>query len=430
MSEFAAANTASMVLFVGNPTNVVICEGFSINNAAFTAYTILPFLACSVTCFFALASQFHKKKYIPRKLDISGDLDVRSVLLDPTGACVGSVLLGSCLVVIIIVSFFHVDVWKISLPFAVAKFIFDIGWDYYRNVKGIETGLKGDSNADLTEVEDNIVQQQLQQHGIHASTIREDSISGSGIPLSQSPRTGTFDVVDEHTSDLKTPSINRTKSGTRADTDATLVATSEKISEKLASSADDMKVKPITVDSPIHWFHDHFPTIYTAFPRLPFALIPFAFSQFILIEGLAHQGWIEIFARWLVIATDRLMYPTIWVVGVLGVVLCNLSGTNIGATILLTKVIRAASLSTPAGADVNLDAFNRAAGISLAVASNIGAVSFTFSASLAGLLWKAILNQKGIKIKQLEFAMWNLAPLAVMTGVGMAVVCAEMAVLF
>jgi hypothetical protein len=52
---------------------------------------------------------------------------------------------------------------------------------------------------------------------------------------------------------------------------------------------------------------------------------------------------------------------------VVGVILCNISGTNIGATILLTKVVRAAALPYDA---------NRAAAIALAVASNIGAVSF------------------------------------------------------
>jgi hypothetical protein len=79
----------------------------------------------------------------------------------------------------------------------------------------------------------------------------------------------------------------------------------------------------------------HFPTFFTALPRLPFALLPFAFSQFILIEALAHQGWIDVFASWLRHATHRnpaSPYPTIWIIGVLGIILCNLSGTNIGAT--------------------------------------------------------------------------------------------------
>lgn len=131
-----------MVLFVGNPTNVVICEGFSVNNAAFTAYTILPFLGCSLACFVALGFQFRGSKYIPRRLVQHDDLDVRSALLDPISAWVGSILLGTCLVVIIVVSFFHVDVWKISLPFAVAKFIYDIAWDHYRRVMGIRILLK------------------------------------------------------------------------------------------------------------------------------------------------------------------------------------------------------------------------------------------------------------------------------------------------
>lgn len=102
--------------------------------------------------------------------------------------------------------------------------------------------------------------------------------------------------------------------------------------------------------------------------------------------------------------------------------MCNLAGTNIGATILLTKIVRAAPGLPNHSA--------RAAAIALAVASNIGAVSFTFSASLAGLLWKTILEQKGIKVGQGTFAFWNMLPLAVMTAVGLAIVSAEMAVLY
>jgi Na+/H+ antiporter NhaD/arsenite permease-like protein len=40
---------------------------------------------------------------------------------------------------------------------------------------------------------------------------------------------------------------------------------------------------------------------------------------------------------------------------------------------------------------------------SLAFAANIGAVSFTFPASLAGLLWRGLLLQKGVHIRPAEF---------------------------
>lgn len=195
--------------------------------------------------------------------------------------------------------------------------------------------------------------------------------------------------------------------------------TPDHIKDQSLSPSDEMHGKK--PQSRYSRLHKHFPTFFTALPRLPFALVPFAFSQFILIEALSHQGWIEVFATWLVRASHREIHPTIWLVGVIGVIMCNIAGTNIGATILLTKVVRAADMPPHS---------LRAAAIALAVASNIGAVSFTFSASLAGLLWKNILGQKGINIRQFTFAKWNLLPLLAMTAVGLSIVSAEMAVLY
>ena len=372
IAEFAAANTASMVLFVGNPTNVVICEGFRINNVAYSAYTVFPFMACIVCCFLALAFQFRDKKHVPKKLEITGTLSPRSVLLDPVSAWVGSILLGSCLAVILVVSFFGVDVWMISLPFAFAKFIFDIAWDYWRYEHGMIPSAVVDEPKDPDEV---------------IKRVLERTITHNTLPSSYP----TFSsVAPPPSSTIMSKSLLRRQES------------------KLGRINDSLERR--------------FPTFFTALPRLPFALVPFAFSQFILIEALAHQGWIDIFALWLVRATGRSIYPTVWIVGVLGVLMCNVAGTNIGATILLTKVVRSAP-DFPHSSSL-------AAAIALAVASNVGAVSFTFSASLAGLLWRGILEQKGITIKQRQFAFWNLLPILVMTVVGLAVVSIEMAVLF
>jgi Na+/H+ antiporter NhaD/arsenite permease-like protein len=48
----------------------------------------------------------------------------------------------------------------------------------------------------------------------------------------------------------------------------------------------------------------------------------------------------------------------------------------------------------------------------LAIGSNFGAFTFTFSASLAGLLWRDILSQKGIIVRQWVFCKFN-SPLVV-----------------
>ena len=378
MSEFAAANTASMVLFVGNPTNVVICEGFRINNAAFTAYTFLPFLACSVACLLGLAIQFRDPEYVPRELKVTGRLNPREVLRDPRSALIGSLLLASCLAVVIVLSFFHVDVWMVVLPFALAKFFIDITLDHHRHLIAKE-------KPDV-----------IQPVKIDLKRIIKRSMTLPDlIP----------DVELKSAAD-QIPSVCTSESSK---------TTSEKQKRLFHETRQKYKV-----DERFHSLATHFPTVFTAIPRLPFGLVVFAFSQFILIEGLVNQGWIDIFAGWLVRVSHRQMIPTIWIVGVMGVLLCNIAGTNIGATILLTKVINAANMPNH---------ITRAAAISLAVASNIGAVSFTFSASLAGLLWVSILQQMNVhKITQVKFAIWNALPLLFMTGVGLAVVTVEMVV--
>ena len=388
MSEFAVANTASMVLFLGNPTNVVICEGFDVNNVAFTAYTILPFLACALASYVVLALQFWRKKYLPKDMPLTGDLDPRKVFHDPKGAAVGGILLGSCLVVIVIVSFFKVDVWKITLPFAVAKFLFDLAWDHYRYKTGSLPDYRKDQGQEIERA--------LSVGSLDKGSVDSDETAVNSV------------MPGPHTAEPK--SI------------LGILENSDKPPKKEDKPLKEEDTPPTWYQIRYKAFELHFPTLAIALPRLPFLLIPFAFSQFILIEALTHQGWIEVFSHWFMVATGGKIHPTIWIVGIFGVILCNIAGTNIGATILLTKIVRnAPGLSSES---------TRAAAIALAVASNIGAVSFTFSASLAGLLWQSILKQKKQPISQWTFARLNLAPLVAMTVVGLGVVSAEMAVLY
>ncbi|KAF8994412.1 hypothetical protein BDQ17DRAFT_1392429 [Cyathus striatus] len=421
MAEFAAANTASMVLFLGNPTNVVICEGFSINNAAFTAYTIFPFLACSLSCYIALMVQFRDKKHVPRTLDNVQELDPRKPLKDIMGACVGGIMLITCLIVVLVLSFFRVDVWKIVLPFAVAKFVFDICWDHYRFKNNMMPAVIEGQDAAVDELS-----RMASMSGDIERTVTFNSIVHNSIPVDSAKPANVLNKQSITTSESDSPNSSRSTTVVMHDTpvkissNATVVA--QDVPAQESSSQGFLGSIKASYDVKYTSLATHFPTFFTAFPRLPFGLIPFAFSQFILIEALTHQGWIDVFGRWLVHATHGNMYSTIWIVGILGVILCNIAGTNIGATIFLTKIIHAADLPGPT---------TRAAAISLAVASNIGAVSFTFSASLAGLLWDNILRQKNItKINQWTFAKWNILPITVMTSVGLAVVCAEMTVLY
>jgi Na+/H+ antiporter NhaD/arsenite permease-like protein len=361
MAEFAACNIGSMVLFVGNPTNVVLCEGFNLGYLAFSAWTIIPFIGCAVAAYITLLIMFRSK--VP-KVIVAPELKPKEVLIDPFGAKVGTALLLTCLVVIIGVSFVGVDVWEIALPFAIAKAIFDISWDYYRYRKDRlpSPTVKKQPSHEMTEAQ-------------HTKLSTDPSEATKDSPTATDPPTPSFLTI--HLAKLRALYTSQSRKS---------------------------------------------PTFLTTLSRLPFPLLSFTFSQFMLVEALVYHGWTNTFASWLAYLTTSVP-ATIFSVGLMSIILCGIAGTNILATILLTKII--SQYAVPLSPQLT-----RAASIALAVGTNIGAISVVFSASLAGLLWRSILMQKGIHMRRRTFAGWNLPVLGVVTMVGFLVVWAEVVVYF
>jgi Na+/H+ antiporter NhaD/arsenite permease-like protein len=62
---------------------------------------------------------------------------------------------------------------------------------------------------------------------------------------------------------------------------------------------------------------------------------------------------------------------------------------------------------------------------SMAIGVNYGAFSAAFSAALAGLLWRDILERKYIHVRASEFARNNLPIIAITMAVGCAVLAGE-----
>lgn len=368
IAEFVGCNLGSMVLFVGNPTNVVLCEGFGLGYLDFSAWTLLPFVFTTVAAYGALLLQFRKR--IPKTIN-APELDPKAVLIDPVGAYVGSAMILSCLVIIIGVSFAGVEVWEIALPFGIAKAVFDIAWDLYRLKEGkmpesIEmTGQKKTAKTSTTEA------------------------NGSARPQSVPPMPPTHAPSAGVPQPVPTNALDRLK---------------------YSYGRQYAKLKRRS------------PTFFTAAERLPFPLLSFTFSQFMLVEALVYRGWTRVFAGWLSHLTVDVP-ATVFSVGLISIVLCSLAGTNILSTILMTKILQ--QYRTPLDAKLL-----RAASIALAVGSNVGAINAVFSASLAGLLWRTILAQKAIHMRTREFARWNVGILPVVAVVGLLIVWAEVEVYY
>lgn len=105
------------------------------------------------------------------------------------------------------------------------------------------------------------------------------------------------------------------------------------------------------------------------------------------------------------------------------------AGTNIGTTILLSRVIQAwQEIHRISGVPISDRTF-WASVYSMALGVNFGAFSTAFSASLAGLLWRDILFRKHIRVGSIEFARVNLPIIAIAMVVGCTVLIGEVYVM-
>ncbi|CZS88369.1 probable arsenite efflux transporter ArsB-like, puative [Rhynchosporium agropyri] len=182
----------------------------------------------------------------------------------------------------------------------------------------------------------------------------------------------------------------------------------------------------LSVDS-FRWAQETFPTCSAVVAHLPFALVPFAFCMFVLVQALVTKGWVPVFAH----GWDHWVDKT-GTVGAIGgmafisVILSNFAGTNIGTTILLSRVIQTwVEIHHRRENDPITNRTFWATVYSMAIGVNYGAFSTAFSASLAGLLWRDILARKHIHVRRRDFASVNLPIIAISMAVGCAVLVGE-----
>ncbi|KAI0385172.1 hypothetical protein F5Y04DRAFT_269092 [Hypomontagnella monticulosa] len=224
-------------------------------------------------------------------------------------------------------------------------------------------------------------------------------------------------------------------------TDATLIRDGEKSRASFEGGSDaEKQPRYIVEDGQGHerttlvsvvaqsyrWCQETFPTPTVVLGHLPFALIPFAFSMFVLVQALVTKGWVPVFAYgWDHWVNKTGTVGSIGGMGFLSVILCNFAGTNIGTTILLSRVIQAwQKIHEANGTPISNRTF-WATVYSMALGVNYGAFSTAFSASLAGLLWRDILARKHIRVRRLDFARVNLPIISIAMVVGCLILVGE-----
>jgi hypothetical protein len=196
----------------------------------------------------------------------------------------------------------------ISVPGAVSKAIFDMVRDYFRTrrKKNIDAETQVPPRRSLN-LEEGI---HLHRADSNAHSERQSTISG--------PSAGK-----QERQSSSNEGNNQVATDIRANSETVLVTEPSHPQTISLLPYLKEKTKGTKLQSTINTFVRRFPTFSATLGRLPYALLPFAFSQFILVEALSYTGWITLFSSWMATVVKLSVPATIFVVTLMSILLCN-----------------------------------------------------------------------------------------------------------
>ncbi|KAF8314497.1 hypothetical protein DL93DRAFT_2125688 [Clavulina sp. PMI_390] len=456
-AQFAVANISSAILVSSNPTNLVLSGAFRLRFLDYTINMIIPVIVTAAVLFpFLLYIIFFSVDLIPYHIDVHSLIDnedsnpalseaerehrkelreIMNPLIDRGGAIFGGALMAITLTTLLATNAagLHPGVYTMTVPAAAIMFTRDLWYDWGRRGKTREMAReKREKKIEKLKAraqsagEERLVQRpllwrppaQLESRAGIRSLIGGDRQSESSLerhaPLANGHSEENANGDAEKVEDAELANGHGPESPIDSEKPATPIEKSK-------------KKRPWTLyklwRAIRKYAKETFPTVSAVLEHLPFALVPFAFSMFILVQALVTKGWVNVFANgWHAWITKTGTVGGIGGMGFVSVLLCNFAGTNIGTSILLSRVLQF-WLNNPNNLISDRD---RDASIyALALGVNYGAFSAAFNASLAGLLWRDILARKHIHVQRLEFARINLPIIAIAMSVGCAVLTGQ-----
>ena len=127
VSEFVAANTWSMALIIGNPTNIYLMSGTGVSFLSYITQMILPTAMAGLTSLGVLYLLFRKKLRAPLNPEHSSTPSV-----DFPTEVIGLVHLGGCIILLSVSSFLSLPMWLITCLFFVSLVAFTIAISFFR----------------------------------------------------------------------------------------------------------------------------------------------------------------------------------------------------------------------------------------------------------------------------------------------------------
>ena len=344
-THFQASNLVSALLVSSNPTNLVLTSAFGISFLQYSAWLALPTIAGMIVLYPILRYGVFRNR-IPRTLN-PPKVNPKDSLIDPWGGVFGTVLF--VVVIILLVSLSAVGllegvqgVWSITAPAGIIMFVRDCWHDLVvRRRKQEEISGEGKRKQGMVGVEKD---REMTEVGKRSNEGGGEGGSGGKGATSPVPELEQERSVDVPHGQEKLPSGSSSRAvSPQSDTptptptpEPELANTNIIPANSTAQPTPNPGGGPLL--APVRLFIHLFPTASLIITRLPLQLIPFAFSMFILVEALSYTGWIRVFAGWWAAWVDvGGVGGAIWLMGMISVLGCNAFGTNIGATVLLSR---------------------------------------------------------------------------------------------
>jgi arsenical pump membrane protein len=295
IAEFFAANIWSMFLYIGNPTNIIVAMSTGLGFYEYSYWMVLPTIAAGLTSLALIYLIFRKD--VTGSFDIPKEIDPSHFIKDRGCAISTFSIFLMAMIMFIFSPFLGLELWWISLVFAVALFLYD----------GV-MAIGEYSNKEL------IFYRTFKRYVYHKET----------------------------------------------------------------------KVYQFR----LHFIYDH----------MPWKIIPFLLSLFVMVEGLVVTGFTGMAASFISTLSPNIMAASLSM-GFLSSIAANVVN-NQPMTILFTKILASPQFAL-AGA-------SRSASIySLIIGSNLGA-NITLIGALAGIMWAKIVNDKEKIITYRKFAKYGL----------------------
>jgi Na+/H+ antiporter NhaD/arsenite permease-like protein len=357
-TQFAVANIASAILVSSNPTNLVLAGAFQIRFIRYTANMIVPVVVTAIVLFpFLLYIVFADESLIPISIkmhelsdeakakkpinpniphgrgvaeeeenehinDEQGKLlslvEIMNPFLDKSGATFGGIIMGVTLITVLALNAASQNgserpVFWVTLPAAFVMFCWDVGFGWYHREETRKIARRGREAVERRQIE-----KKLREEDDAVSMEQEER---DAILLVRTPD----QLQNGSTSATPINSLDEKQQLARTEKDERERNMSERISAEMARRQKRAPRTLMSMCSDAYvWLQETFPSVTAVVAHLPFALVPFAFSMFVLVQALVTRGWVPVFAYGWDHWVDKT--GTVGAIGGMGfisVILCN-----------------------------------------------------------------------------------------------------------